>query len=186
MPLAIEAGGDGVQKSGTPPPAIKNEEVLEKGWYVHVREVHGETDDAIALTKAKGGTVWLPKSVIHVVPIRNGRVDIWIDPDFAMEHEKGYEELLGPSGEGDLPEPRHNPEDFEIVVDNPSSKIGNPSYKASYIDHETHKAVALPTKGGDMVWLPKSQIHVERSQEMVKAWIPRWLSKKKPGLHSLK
>jgi hypothetical protein len=164
---------------------VPNSFIQRQGNYFLTRHVQGRTEKAICFSKAKGGVVWFPKSAVHVVEVYTGRVDVWVSSTFCRKHDKPYDELLAPIQK----EGRSLPTPFDgekTLVSDPTVKFGGTRFQTRCIARETERAVAFFNKLNDkLVWLPKSQIHVEQHGQKILVWVSNWLVDEKRNLHYL-
>jgi len=72
-----------------------------------------------------------------------------------------------------------------IINENQSAKNNGELYSASRIKAETEKAYGFPlvtsTGGQDVLWIPKSQAHVIKTEDGIWFYIPKWLAEKNAG-----
>jgi hypothetical protein len=163
---------------------VNNPFIQRQGNYFHTRHVDGETEKAVCFSKTKGGQIWLPKSAAHVVELYTGRVDVWVSSTFARKHQKPYGQLLPPIAEDeDLPSPFSGE---KTLVADPTIKFGGTKFVTGCIARETERAMSFFTKlNEDLLWLPKSQIHVEQRSTKIHIWVSNWLVGEKKDLHYL-
>lgn len=162
---------------------VANPFIQRQGNYFHTRQVQAKTTNAVCFSKTKGGQIWLPKSVVHVVEIYTGRVDVWVSSTFHRKNNKPYHELLPPvAEEGDLPSPFDGE---KVLVSDPTIKFGGTRFITSCIARETERALAFFGLNDELVWLPKSQIHVEQHGQKICLWVSNWLVDEKRELRYL-